>query len=211
MIGSPAVTRPAPPIPVMLKRRATKSGVAAVEAAWSVWSRGTEPRLVLSSRHGEFTRTFGLLSALADTDEVSPAEFSMSVHHALIGLLSIATRNRSGHTAVGAGPESFGYGMIEALACLRHSRQPIIMLHFDEPPPQAYSSILADDDRQAVALLLSPAATADGEAMSLALLPAADAEPLPKSMASTFVDFLTSRQPELNVTGNRSIWHWQRI
>jgi len=43
------------------------------------------------------------MEGLVAGEGVSPAEFTLSVHHALVGLLSIAQSNRRGHTALAAG------------------------------------------------------------------------------------------------------------
>src|SRR5689334_10839923 len=90
----------------LLRRRVSEIGQRALRPAWCL-SEG-EPKFVLASRNGEFGRTLGLLEALTEREPLSPAEFSLSVHHALIGLLSIARGNGAGHTALAAGADSFG-------------------------------------------------------------------------------------------------------
>ena len=126
----------APPLPPSLRRRITPLGRRALAAAWAVLAgRAQMPHLVLSSRHGEYVRTLALLDALESSGEVSPAEFSLAVHHGLAGLLSIATGNRLAHTAVAAGEDSFGYGCLEAAAQLAEVAERVLLLHFDEPLP----------------------------------------------------------------------------
>jgi len=120
-----------PDAPTILKRRVSPLGREALLAAFGLPDVGAS-RFVLSSRHGEFGRTQALLSALADGEPLSPADFSLSVHHGLIGLLSIATGNRLGHTAVAAGRESFAYGLLEAAAAAtERPGQPMALVHFD--------------------------------------------------------------------------------
>jgi len=88
---------------------------------------------------------------------VSPADFTLSVHHALVGLLSIAQGNRNGHIAVAAGPESFGFGFLEAVSCLQERpAEPVIFLYYDEPLPPPYDQFDSKEARPlAVALSLS--------------------------------------------------------
>lgn len=197
-------------LPVSLRRRITPIGRQVMEAAWAVLPEGGQsPRIVLSSRHGEYSRTFGLLGSLAESGEVSPAEFSLSVHHALAGLLSIATGNRAGHTAVAAGSESFGYGLLEAAACLAEDAQPVLLLHFDEALPGNYASIAGvAEDAVALACLLVPAETPGGQRISFdfraATVPGND------PLAQCFAAFLDSHDHEASGTGDRLTWRWRR-
>jgi hypothetical protein len=143
------------PLPLSLRRRIGENGRKVLEAAWAVLPRNDDmPRLILSSRHGEYERTFRLLQEISTTGAVSPADFSLSVHHALIGLLSIATRNTAGHSAIAAGPDTFGFALLEAVACLKEDRAPVLLMHFDESLPSAYA--VPREPTVAMALLLSP-------------------------------------------------------
>lgn len=161
---------PARPLPTPLRRRITPIGRRALEAAWAVLPEGPMPRLVLSSRHGEYQRTFDLLGQLAAEGTVSPADFSLSVHHALAGLLSIVTGGDGGHTAVSAGPESFGFGLIEAAGCAAEDRAGAILLHFDAPLPALYRPVAAPDRPElALALRLAPPGSSAGIGLELAL------------------------------------------
>src|SRR5262245_47861774 len=80
-------------LPMMLRRRATAIGQKAIGAALACQDVGAA-RYVISSRHGEYARTTAIFTSLAERTAPSPAEFSMSVHHGLAGLLSIHTGNR---------------------------------------------------------------------------------------------------------------------
>src|SRR4030095_4253261 len=79
-----------PPVPVSLLRRVSALGQQALKAAWGLPALH-QSRFVFASRHGEFDRTLGILQSLAQREPPSPADFSLSVHNALAGLLSIAT------------------------------------------------------------------------------------------------------------------------
>lgn len=189
-------------LPLALRRRATALGQRALKTALSVLPPDVSPRYVLSSRHGEITRTVGLLTSLAEADEVSPAEFSMAVHHGLAGLLSIHTGNRQGHTAIAAGADSFGYGLIESAAIVAESGKPVLHLHFDEPLPDMYAPVAGDpDDDTILALRLDPAA---GEAFALDRVPRRTDGT--ESLAAGFVEFLRSGARD----GGSGAWRWSR-
>ena len=191
-------------IPASLRRRVSAIGRKALEAAWQILPQDGSPRLVLSSRHGEYQRTFGLLTSVAEDGTVSPAEFGLAVHHALAGLLSIATANHSGHTAISAGADSFGYGLLEAAACLDEDRAPVLLIHFDECLPQIYPPLSdGGDPPLALAVLLVP--PADGQAIEVTH--DADRSAPADAIAHQFLDFLRSPEAERRVAG----WRWRRV
>jgi hypothetical protein len=114
-------------------------------------------RFVFCSRHGEFQRTLNILKALAAGEDLSPAEFSLSVHNAPAGLLSIARHNAAGHTTIAAGEDSFRSGLIDAAACLmERPLEPILLVYADEPLPDPYTELCGPGELGlALALLLT--------------------------------------------------------
>jgi hypothetical protein len=211
--GTPCDRQAAPSLPPLLRRRVTSIGQLAFQAAQGLGASGL-PRIIFCSRHGEFERTLSILDSLAQSEPVSPADFSMSVHNALAGLLSIATKNPAGHTAIAAGADSFGFGLIEAAACLlANPHEPILFVYYDEPLPGAYEE-LGDDDEigLAVALLLG-AAQGDHGDVSVTFAPASpDERPDAASRhALDFVRFLASHRRDGGATGERMVWRWSHV
>ena len=145
-------------VPVSLRRRVTPIGQAALRHAWAL-PQVEQARFVFASRNGEFDRTLTMLTQMAEGEPPSPADFSLGVHNALAGLLSVATHNRNGHTALAAGIDSFGFGLLEAVAGLHEAPEhKTILVYFDTPLPQDYpcgSPVMAAD-ALALALLLVP-------------------------------------------------------
>jgi hypothetical protein len=86
---------------------------------------------VVACRHGDGARMVKLLSDLAKSEPVSPTDFSMSVHNAIIGAYSIATQNKKMHTALSAAEKSFEAGLIEAFALQREKNETIGYLYYD--------------------------------------------------------------------------------
>ena len=197
---------PARSLPVLLRRRITPIGRRALEAAWSVLPDGPMPRLVLSSRHGEYDRTFGLLQELAAGDSVSPADFSLSVHHALAGLLSITTGSTAGHTALSAGPDSFGFGLIEAAGCVVEDRAGVILLHFDAPLPELYQPVI--ESRPPARVLALRLAPDSGLALALTLRPSPPA-PGDPGLTDSFLRLLAG-EADVSARGARFEWQWRR-
>src|SRR5271170_706359 len=140
-------------LPPLLRRRVTALGQMAFRASFDLSAR-RPARFIFCSRHGEFERTLSILMALAANEGVSPAEFSLSVHNALAGLLSIARRNKAGHTTIAAGADSFRSGLIEAAACLmEYPEEPVLLVYTDESLPEPYSE-LGEGGETCVALAL---------------------------------------------------------
>jgi hypothetical protein len=196
--------------PALLRRRVTPLGQLALKAAWSL-PECAASRIVVSSRHGEYRRTLSILEALADEAEISPADFTLSVHNALAGLLSIALGNQLGHVAMAAGPDSFCFGLMEALACVADRPwEPVILLHYDEKLPGAYETFAdADDGSEVLALVL--AADGPGEAFGFAAAPLSESHPLPGSPVRDFLHFLLeASQDELVLRGKSLKFRWWR-
>ncbi|MDW7552346.1 hypothetical protein D9623_04705 [Azospirillum brasilense] len=212
--GAPAMPDDAPPpaLPMMLRRRTSPIGQKLIAAALACGDAAHTARYVLASGHGELARTVGIIDSLRQGELPSPAEFSLSVHHGLAGLLSIHTGNRRGHTALAAGPDSFGFGLLEAAASVVETpSEPVLLLYADAPMPDEYAPFHTAADEAlplAVALALGPA---DGEGEGLALRCApATGEPPAESTALDFLRFLLSGAPQAASHGARIDWVWRR-
>jgi hypothetical protein len=195
--------------PMLLRRRVSPLGQEALRAAWSLAESATS-RIIVSSRHGEFRRTLSILESLAGRTDVSPADFTLSVHHALAGLLSIAQGNRRGHVAVAAGPESFCFAMLEAIACLTEApHEPVVLVHYDEPLPEPFS-IFEDSMKNAEVLALVLTTKGPGVPLSLSINPASRPQVRSSSHAMDFLNFLNSPERlELLSIGERMEWCWR--
>jgi Beta-ketoacyl synthase, N-terminal domain len=198
-------------LPALLRRRVSAIGQKAFAAALRL-SPGADDRFIFCSRHGEYRRTQSLLEALALREPASPADFSLSVHHALAGLLSIALTNSAGHTAVAAGSDSLAFGLIEAAACLAAGGdKQVLLVYFDEPLPEDYAAFCEEEDAFAAAFLLTPAGGSSGDIL-LSLEPADRTLPRRSAtgQAADFVRFLCSGDIDAVSSGSRGQWHWRR-
>lgn len=112
--------------------------------------------VVYASRHGELGRTVELLSGLASGEDLSPTTFSLSVLNSAAGIFSIARGNHAPATAVSAGCETFGFGLVEAFTRLRGNPDtPLLYVYADAPMPALLGSQRHDpEDVFAFAMLL---------------------------------------------------------
>ena len=215
------VTRPGNPestgaqtavsLPSMLRRRISTVGQRAFRAAFAL-SGESSARFIFCSRYGELDRTLRILHSIAVKEPISPADFSLSVHNALAGLLSIAWGNTAGHTAISAGADSFGYGLLEAIACLKQeSADQVLPVYFDDLPPQPYDEV-ADSAESCVALamLLRPPSD-DGGEFALSLEPRNQAKVATRECASAGLHKVHAlRRARRKSIGERTQWCWQR-
>jgi hypothetical protein len=206
---------PSAAMPMLLRRRLGKLGQLAVSAAYEA---GAAPsvRYVFSSRHGEFGRTLALLRGAALGEPLSPAEFSVSVHNALAGLLSIASKATSGHTALAAGADSFAYGLVEAAASLAAAPdQPVLLVYYDEPLPAPFDELVPPGGEAPLACALLLHAASDprehGELIDLEVESAAsDQTAATTRQADDFLRFLASGAVSGQSVGDRLSLRWRR-
>ena len=89
-------------LPAMQRRRLSRLARMAFSVGWPLAEGLQDLPLVFISRHGETPRTLDILSDLADGQPLSPTQFSLSVHNAVIGLWSILRNETSEMTALAA-------------------------------------------------------------------------------------------------------------
>jgi hypothetical protein len=194
-----------------LRRRVSPLGQQALRLAWGM-PETAEAQLIFASRHGEFARTLSILEQVVDGAGASPADFTLSVHHALAGLLSIAKGNRGGHAAVAAGDETLPCGLLEAaLAANEHPSSPVVLVYYDEPLPSPYDE-LADPEQETMALVITLSSAGPGTAIRLTAHPAGDA-PCPLTRpGETFLAFLIDDEIQTaTMAGLRQTWRLEKI
>lgn len=120
----------------LLRRRLSPLARAALHVA-NVCSEGYPSLpLVYASRHGELGRTVELLRNLAAGEDLSPTTFGLSVLNSAAGIFSIARGDHAPATAIAAGPETFGFGLLEAYVRARlDPGTPVLYLYADTPAP----------------------------------------------------------------------------
>lgn len=122
---------------------------------------------VFTSSSGEGHNCHALCETLATpAPMVSPTRFTNSVHNAASGCWHIAVASRASSTSLCAFDGSFSAGLIEAVASVQQSGQPVLLVASDSPYPEPLHSKRPLPDHFGLALLLAPVA----DARSLAAL-----------------------------------------
>jgi len=158
-----------PELPMLLRRRAAPVDRLALRAALDClaqWPQAPAASL-FASRHGEVQRSVEILDSLKQGESPSAMAFSLSVHNAAAGLLSLARHDKAPSSALSAGPDSLGLALFEAAALLKTAAGPVLVVAYDEALPSALKPFADDEDLPyGLALLLG---TEGGSACTLNL------------------------------------------
>lgn len=203
-------------IPAMLRRRLSSLGKVALATAMPLLADDTPTPAVLVSRHGDLNRTVTLLSDLARGEELSPTQFSLSVHNAIGGLLSITRKDQSSITALACGCDDVSTALLEAQAILaERGCSQVLCLIYDEPVPEVYRGdepVLPDHPYAAAFILGKGPASGEDIAVDLRLtaVDTTAAAPASEPQALTLARWLLSGTSELSLPGPRNCWRWSR-
>jgi hypothetical protein len=163
---APAPEQPAPrPAPELLppteRRRAPDTVAIAIEAAMRACaSAQREPAslpCVFSSMHGDLAITDYMCATISSTPTlVSPTKFHNSVHNAAAGYWSIGTGCNRPYTALSAGEQSFGAGLLETCVQALSGAQPVLLVAYDIDARGPLAPVARSKHLLSVALVLSP-------------------------------------------------------
>jgi len=144
-------------LPAMHRRRLSRLARMVFHAAWPLAEPHAALPLVFASRHGETPRTLALLSDLGRDDPLSPTQFSLSVHNAIIGQWSILRSDTSEMTALAAEGDGLEHAVLEACTLLDDGAPAVLLVIAEETPPDLYAPYIDDVPfPYALALLLTP-------------------------------------------------------
>lgn len=149
-------------IPASVRRRLNNFGRSAgCSAADKLESY---PLIVFASRYGDIERTVSILDEIARGDTVSPMNFSLSVHNAVPGLLSIGWQLKELQSAISAGTDTLTMGITEAISLLTEfPEKEVLLIYVDFPLPTVFEKFDEPDVATSICVaLLSRDVAADG-------------------------------------------------
>ncbi len=197
-------------LPAMQRRRLSRLARMAFSVGWPLAEGRGQLPLVFVSRHGETPRTFEILSDLAANQPLSPTQFSLSVHNAVIGLWSILRGETSEMTALAAAGDGLEHGVFEAAAMLGEGAPAVLLLVTEEHPPGAYAPWIDDVPfPYALGLLLTEG---DDWQLSLSSLGPEQQGPVHNDWphALNLLRALSTQQSTLQHPWKNRLWNWQR-
>jgi hypothetical protein len=144
-------------LPAMQRRRLSRLARMAFHVAWPLAEAHPQLPMVFASRHGETPRTLSILTDLAHAEPLSPTQFSLSVHNAIIGLWSIQRGDHSEMTALAGAGDGLENAILEACGMLHEGAPAVLVVIAEETPPELYAPFIDDVPfAYAVGLLLTP-------------------------------------------------------
>lgn len=194
-------------LPAMQRRRLGRLARMAFAVGWPLAQGHARLPLVFVSRHGETPRTFEILCDVAANEPLSPTQFSLSVHNAVIGLWSILRGETSEMTALAAAGDGLEHGVFEAAALLAEGAPAVLVIVTEEQPPQAYCDWIDDVPfPYAVGLLLTP-----GTDWQLSLKPGSETPARTEwPHALNLLRILNTAQSACEHPWKNRLWNWQR-
>lgn len=141
----------------MQRRRLSRLARMVFNVAWPLAETLPALPFIFASRHGETPRTLALLNDLARNEPLSPTQFSLSVHNAIIGQWSILRGDTSEMTALAAARDSLEHAIQEACLLLNEGAPAVLVVIAEESPAAIYTPYIDDVPfPYAVGLLLTP-------------------------------------------------------
>lgn len=117
--------------------------------------------VVVGSSIGEAVTMIGLLDQMwRHKNPMSPADFTMSVHNAASGLISISNKNRGMTTSLAADEDTPAAALLEGIGLVLTRDTPVVVACADEPAPPTLVQHAPPWAMLASAVVLSPFATA---------------------------------------------------
>jgi hypothetical protein len=205
--GQPELGAMAP----MMRRRMSRIGRMALQAAWDCERDDVGMPLVFASRYGDVGRSLALLDELARNATVSPTGFSLSVHNAIAAMYSIARGDRSNAVCVAAGRATAAAGVVEAAGLLADGAPEVLLVCYDEALPTDYAEF-RDEPPSAWAWAWRIARPAAGDRRLSLRAGAIDSNEATPAMLPASLDvmrfFLAGNSPlAQHIDGRR--WEWR--
>lgn len=147
-------------LPANARRRITPTIRIAMQAATEAMRESTlaaaSIATVFATGNGDLDISDRICNALTLPERpVSPTDFHNSVHNAPAGYWSIGSHCRQPSTSLSAGDASFAAGLLEGITQALSDRHPVMLVAYDQPPPQALANTHTSTLPFAAALLLT--------------------------------------------------------
>ena len=191
-------------IPAMLRRRLNLLGRACASQIMQFPEAARSAPLVYCSQHGDIERTVGVLHELVDNEPVSPMHFSLAVHNAVAGVMSIQNKNTANISAIAANQEGLLPTIWEAVGLLSAEQPEILCVICDVPLPKIYQE---HNKHPETAYAVSFLVTAN-QGVPLSLSRTSDKQEYCENRLQPieFIEFLSSNQKTFSVMHNNNHW-----
>jgi hypothetical protein len=192
-------------VPAMLRRRFKLLGKVASMAVLDVQNEGECIPSIFASRHGDTELTLSLLQDIAKQEPLSPTGFSLAVHNAIGGLLSIVRQDTSPMTAIASMDGLVVNALFELQAQLQQYKR-VLCVIYDVPLPSLYQPYAPSlPFPLAIAFIVNRANTGLKLTMHLDVA-STDVDQVDADML-TFVRLLCGSNDAIALTANKQHWN----
>ncbi len=200
-------------VPAMLRRRLSSLGKMTIACANDTQQDIEQRPSLFCSRHGEVARSLELLKSLASGELLSPTHFSLSVHNAIGGMLSINKKDTSNITAIAAAENTVGTSLLEAQLILQEQGcQEILCIIYDDPIPEPYTTeINLPAQPYALALVLSNEPSRINLELSIESEAASSYENPSEPQALSLIRFLLSDSACLQLSNLQTCYQLKKV
>lgn len=141
-------------IPMMQARRMSKATSLACESFLNVSKEYNIDAAVFLSEHGELERSHKILDSINHHRNISPTDFSMSVHNAAAGLSTILSQKNIEVSSISAGKNGIFQALFEIMVLLESGAKNALLVAFDGNIPEFYHDYgVQDEPTYAMAML----------------------------------------------------------
>ncbi len=198
-------------VPAMLRRRLSNLGKMAIACANDTEQNIPQRPSLFCSRHGELARSVGLLTSLTQGELLSPTHFSLSVHNAIGGMLSINKKDPSNITAIAAAENMVPTALLEAQLIMQEQGcDEILCVIYDDLIPEPYAAHTTIPD-QAYALALVLSNKASDIALDLSITQESDNQTHKEPQALTFIRFLLNDDKNLRLSNPQTSYQLEKV
>ncbi|MGH8050053.1 MAG: beta-ketoacyl synthase chain length factor [Arenimonas sp.] len=201
-------------MPSMQRRRLERVGRFALQVAyWCQTAETADIPLVFASRHGDIQRTYEMLEVLAGKEALSPTNFGLSIHNAIVAQYSIARQLKQNYLAIAAGKSTAEAAVIEALGLLHDGAEEVMVVMYDGLLPEAYVSFQDENLAEYAWAWRLVKANSDTFSFSLETMKTKDRNVENKSCGPHGLDvmrFMLSGDEALAFDDGNRHWRWQR-
>lgn len=195
-------------IPTMHRRRMSTGCKTGVYTALKIDGDVSIDYAVFASQHGEVERSQTLIDQLANHSELSPTDFSLSVHNTAAGMYSIIKGSTLPSTSIASGASSFASGWLEAEAYLHENRTGrVLLVNHDGSLPELYREYLNFEHSPFALALLVRLADA-GNGVTLEVAPTAQSDNVP--IGPEFLRWWLSPQKSIKLKAESQSFEWSR-
>ena len=165
---------------------------SAAEAMVQADADPSEVSTVVGSSIGEASTMVGLLEQMwRDKTPMSPAAFTVSVHNAASGLLSISSKNQGYVTSLAADEDTPAAALLEGIGLVHQKEAPVLVVCADEPAPLCLVEDNSAWGMLAAAVVLAPRESSSGALAQLEIVQGSQA-----TLPAAEVDYLAANNPQ---------------